>query len=612
VNRYPAWKYALVALCVAVAALYTLPNFFGESPAVQVSSIGTTTRVDTALLARIEAALKLAGVAHTGVVLDEGSVRLRFADIDSQLKAKDVIAHELLPDPANASYVVAPNLLSASPSWLRAINALPMYLGLDLRGGVHFLLQVDLKAALTKKLDALAGDMRAQLREKNVRHGGISREGQSLRVRLRDEDARQKARAALSREIADLEFADGQDGADLLLTATLKPEGGKRLQEAAIRQNIVTLAKRVNELGVAEPVIQQQGADRIVVQLPGVQDVTAAKNIIGRTATLEVRLVDMDAMASRSTLNVDIFPERQRDGTVTQVPTRKQPVITGDQFAGAQATFDQDNRPAVSVDLDQTGGRIMRQVTRENLKRLMAIVLFEKSKGEAISVATIQGEFGSRFQITGMFSPQETSTLALLIRAGSLAAPMEIIEERIVGPSLGRDNIAKGFNSTKWGFIAIAVFMSLYYVVFGLISSVALGVNLLFLVALLSMLQATLTLPGIAAIALTLGMAIDANVLINERIREELRGGATPQAAIAAGYERAWGTILDSNITTLIAGLSLLIFGSGPVRGFAVVHCLGILTSIFSSVVVSRAMVNLAYGHRRKVERLYIGNTAWK
>ena len=611
-NRYPAWKYALVALCVAVAALYTLPNFFGESPAVQVSSIGTTTRVDTALLARIEAALKLAGVAHTGVVLDEGSVRLRFADIDSQLKAKDVIAHELLPDPANASYVVAPNLLSASPSWLRAINALPMYLGLDLRGGVHFLLQVDLKAALTKKLDALAGDMRAQLREKNVRHGGISREGQSLRVRLRDEDARQKARAALSREIADLEFADGQDGADLLLNATLKPEGGKRLQEAAIKQNIVTLAKRVNELGVAEPVIQQQGADRIVVQLPGVQDVTAAKNIIGRTATLEVRLVDMDAMASRSTLNVDIFPERQRDGTVTQVPTRKQPVITGDQFAGAQATFDQDNRPAVSVDLDQTGGRIMRQVTRENLKRLMAIVLFEKSKGEAISVATIQGEFGSRFQITGMFSPQETSTLALLIRAGSLAAPMEIIEERIVGPSLGRDNIAKGFNSTKWGFIAIAVFMSLYYVVFGLISSVALGVNLLFLVALLSMLQATLTLPGIAAIALTLGMAIDANVLINERIREELRGGATPQAAIAAGYERAWGTILDSNITTLIAGLSLLIFGSGPVRGFAVVHCLGILTSIFSSVVVSRAMVNLAYGHRRKVERLYIGNTAWK
>jgi preprotein translocase subunit SecD len=410
----------------------------------------------------------------------------------------------------------------------------------------------------------------------------------------------------------DLALTERDDGQDLLLVGTLKPEVQKRVQESAVQQNIGTLHKRVNELGVAEPVIQQQGADRIVVQLPGVQDIARAKEILGRTATLEVRLVDEQAMQTGSSFGLDVFAERRRDGSVNQVPTKKQVIVTGDQFIGAQATFDQDNKPAVAVELDQAGGRAMRITTRENLKRLMAIVLFEKGKGEAISVATIQGEFGSRFQITGMFTPSETNNLALLIRAGALAAPMEIIEERTIGPSLGRDNIEKGFNATKWGFIAIVAFMSIYYVAFGLISSVALGVNLLLLVALLSLLQATLTLPGIAAIALTLGMAIDANVLINERIREELRGGATPQAAIAAGYERAWGTILDSNVTTLIAGLALLIFGQGPVRGFAVVHCLGILTSMFSAVTVSRAMVNLVYGHRRRVTKLAIGNTAWK
>jgi preprotein translocase subunit SecD len=612
VNRFPVWVYALVGLCVLAGALFTSPNFYGESPAVQVSSIRASTRVDAALLARIEAALKTADIRPTGAVLDESGIRLRFPDIDTQLKAKDAISQEVAPDPATAGYVVAPNLLSASPSWMRSVYARPMYLGLDLRGGVHFLLQVDLQAALTKRLDALSGALRAQLRDKGIRHGGIVREGQVLNLRFREAGARDAARSALAPELEDLEIQEAQDGADFLLRARLKPEAEKRLQESAVKQNIVTLANRVNELGVAEPVIQQQGLDRIVVQLPGVQDVTRAKEILGRTATLEVRLVDMEAMASGSTLNVDVFPERQRDGKVTQVPTRKQVVITGDHFTGAQATFDQDGRPAVAVELDQTGGRVMRQVTREHLKKLMAIVLFEKGRGEAISVATIQGEFGSRFQITGLFSPEETTTLALLIRAGSLAAPMDIVEERIVGPSLGRDNIEKGFNATRWGFLAIVVFMSVYYSLFGVISSVALGINLLFLIALLSLLQATLTLPGIAAIALTLGMAIDANVLINERIREELRGGATPQAAIAAGYERAWGTILDSNITTLIAGLALLIFGTGPVRGFAVVHCLGILTSIFSSVVVSRAIVNLVYGHRRKVQRLMIGDTAWK
>ena len=611
-NRFPLWKYVLIAVVIVAATLYTVPNFFGESPAVQVSSAKSTIKVDTALMSRVEALLRKAEIPYTGAQLDATGVRVRLSDSDAQLKAKDLLDRALNPDSSDKPYTVALNLLPASPNWLTAIHALPMYLGLDLRGGVHFLLQIDMQAAILKRMENLAADVRGQLREKSIRHGGVSREGQTIRVRFRDAATREAARGIILANIPDLSIVERDDGQDLLLVGSLKPEVQKRVQESAVQQNIGTLHKRVNELGVAEPVIQQQGVDRIVVQLPGVQDIARAKEILGRTATLEVRLVDEQAMQSGTTFGVDVFPERRKDGSVGQVPTKKQVIVTGDQFIGAQATFDQDNRPAVSVELDQAGGRAMRQTTRENLKRLMAIVLFEKGKGEAISVATIQGEFGSRFQITGSFTPSETNNLALLIRAGALAAPMEIIEERTIGPSLGRDNIQKGFNATKWGFIAIVVFMSLYYVLFGVISSVALGVNLLLLVALLSLLQATLTLPGIAAIALTLGMAIDANVLINERIREELRGGATPQAAIAAGYDRAWGTILDSNVTTLIAGLALLIFGQGPVRGFAVVHCLGIMTSMFSAVTVSRAMVNLIYGHRRRVARLAIGNTAWK
>ena len=611
-NRFPTWKYALIALVIAAAFLYTLPNFFGEAPAVQVSSAKSTVKIDPALVGRIEDTLKKANVPFNGLVLDQYGVRVRFPDTDTQLRAKDVVDHALNPDPNDRLYSVALNLLSASPDWLTAIHALPMYLGLDLRGGVHFLLQVDTAAAITKRVENLAGDLRAQLREKNIRHGGIARDGQVIRIRFREANLREQARAYILNNVPDLNVVERDDGQDLLLVCSVKPDFNKRVQETALQQNIMTLHKRVNELGVAEPVIQQQGADRIVVQLPGVQDTSRAKEILGRTATLEVRLVDEEAMRSGSTFGVDVFPERRRDGTVGQVPTKKQVIVTGDQFIGASATFDQDQRPAVAVELDDAGGRAMRQTTRENLKKLMAIILFEKGKGEAISVATIQSEFGSRFQITGSFTPNETRDLSLLIRAGALAAPMEIIEERTVGPSLGRDNISKGFHATLWGFTAIVAFMSLYYVVFGLISSLALAVNLLLLIALLSLLQATLTLPGIAAIALTLGMAIDANVLINERIREELRGGATPQAAIAAGYERAWGTILDSNVTTLIAGLALLIFGQGPVRGFAVVHCLGILTSMFSAVTVSRGIVNLVYGHRRRVARLAIGNTAWK
>jgi preprotein translocase subunit SecD len=618
-NRYPTWKYALVALCVAIAALYTLPNFFGESPAVQLSSVRATVRVDAALLQRVESTLVQASIPYSGAVLDANSVRVRFADTDVQLKARDLIDKAVNPDAANASYVVALNLLSSSPAWLTAINALPMYLGLDLRGGVHFLLQVDMAAALTKRLESLTGDIRSLLREKSIRHGGVAREGQALRVRFRDADTRAKARDIIAAGAGDLTFAEREEGAEFLLVATLKPEAAKRTQEFALKQNITTLHNRINELGVAEPVIQQQGADRIVVQLPGVQDTAKAKDILGRTATLEIRMVDEervtpDVLAAAARGDVPFGTEYYVERNGAPLLVKKQVVLTGDRLTDAQPGFDnQTNEPAVHLTLDGAGARIFKEVTRENVGKRMAILLIEKGKGEVVTAPVIRTEIGGgRVQISGRMSTTEANDVALLLRAGSLAAPMEIVEERTVGPSLGRDNIEKGFNSTRWGFIAIAVFMSVYYVAFGLISSIALGVNLLFLVALLSMLQATLTLPGIAAIALTLGMAIDANVLINERIREELRGGATPQAAIAGGYERAWGTILDSNITTLIAGLSLLIFGSGPVRGFAVVHCLGILTSIFSSVVVSRAMVNLLYGHRRKVEKLRIGNTAWK
>ncbi len=616
-NRFPPWKYALIALAIAAAFLYTLPNFFGESPAVQVSSVKATVKVDGALMARSEDTLKAANIPYTGVLLEQASLRVRFGDTDTQLKAKDTIDHALNPDPSNPTYVVALNLLPASPRWLTAIHALPMYLGLDLRGGVHFLLQVDMQAAITKRLESLAGDLRSQLRERDIRHGGITREGQTLRVRFRDAAARDKAREVIASNLPDLNVAEREDGQDLLLVATLKPEAIKRTQEYALKQNITTLHNRINELGVAEPVIQQQGADRVLVQLPGVQDTAKAKDILGRTASLEIRMVDeermnSEALGAAAKGQVPFGDEYYVERNGQPLLVKKQVVLTGDRLTDAQPGFDQQtNEPAVHLRLDGQGARIFQEVTRESVGKRMAILLIEKGKGEVITAPVIRSEIpGGRVQISGRMSTTEAADVALLLRAGALAAPMEIIEERTVGPSLGRDNIEKGFNATRWGFVAIVAFMSIYYVLFGLISSVALGVNLLFLVALLSLLQATLTLPGIAAIALTLGMAIDANVLINERIREELRGGATPQAAIAAGYERAWATILDSNVTTLVVGLSLLMV-PGAVRGFAVVHCLGIGTSMFSAVVVSRAIVNLVYGHRRRVAHLSIGDTAW-
>ena len=617
-NRYPTWGYALIALAVIAAFLYTLPNFFGESPAVQVSSGKATVKLDAAVMSRVEETLKKASIDYTGAVLDQTSVRVRLPDTDTQLKARDIIDRALNPDPSNPTYIVALNLLPASPNWLTAMRALPMYLGLDLRGGVHFLLQVDMQAAITKRLESLAADLRTQLREKNIRHGGITREGQTVRVRFRDPATRDAARAVMLDAFPDLAVTERGDGQDLLLVSSMKPEAVRRTQEYALRQNITTLHNRINELGVAEPVIQQQGVDRVVVQLPGVQDTAKAKDILGRTASLEIRMVAEEHMnpgaleaAARGQPPFGTEYYVERNGQPLLV--RRQVVLTGDRLTDAQPGFDnQTNEPAVHLRLDGQGARVFQEVTRENVNKRMAILLIEKGKGEVITAPVIRSEIpGGRVQISGRMTTQEANDTALLLRAGSLAAPMEIIEERTVGPSLGRDNLEKGFKSTMWGFIAIVAFMSLYYSLFGVISSLALAVNLLLLVALLSLLQATLTLPGIAAIALTLGMAIDANVLINERIREELRGGATPQAAISAGYDRAWATILDSNVTTFIVGVSLLMV-PGAVRGFAVVHCLGILTSMFSAVVVSRAVVNLVYGHRRRVGRLFIGNTAWK
>ena len=614
-NRYPLWKYITVAVALVIGFIYTLPNFFGESPAVQVSSVKATIKVDPKTLDRAETTLKTAGVVHDGIFLDTNGVKVRLKDTDTQLKAKDLLEKQFNPDAQDPQYVVALNLLSASPKWLTGMHALPMYLGLDLRGGVHFLLQVDMKGALTKRLDSISGDLRSLLRDKNVRHAGITREGERLTIRFRDGDTRAKARIVLEDNQSDLLLADQGEGDDLKLVATLKPEAIKRIQEFAVKQNMTTLSNRINELGVAEPVIAQQGADRIVVQLPGVQDTAKAKDILGRTATLEIRMVEETAgaleaaQAGQVPFGTELYVER--GGLPLLV--RKQVVLTGDRLTDAQPGFDnQTHEPAVHLTLDSAGARIFKDVTRDNVGKRMAIVLIEKGKGEVVTAPVIRAEIGGgRVQISGRMSTMEANDTALLLRAGSLAAPMEIIEERAIGPSLGAENIKKGFHSTMWGFAAIAVFMIAYYVLFGLVSVIALAANLLFLVALLSLLQATLTLPGIAAIALALGMAIDANVLINERIREELRNGSTPQLAIHTGYERAFGTILDSNITTLIAGIALLIFGSGPVRGFAVVHCLGILTSLFSAVVVSRALINLIYGNRRKIESLAIGQI-WK
>jgi preprotein translocase subunit SecD len=613
-NRYPLWKYAILLIALVVGLIYTLPNFFGEAPAVQVSSGKATLKIDRSTADRVQQALTQAGLKADFVQFEGNSVKARFNDLDTQGKAKDAINKALNPDPSDPSYVVALNLLSRSPGWLTAVHALPMYLGLDLRGGVHFLLQVDMKTALTKRAEALTGDIRSALRDKNIRHAGIAREGTNIDVRFRDRDTLNAALNLLNDQFADMQWTPAGEGTELKLAGVMKPDAAKRAQDAAIKQNMTTLHNRVNELGVAEPVIQQQGADRVVVELPGIQDTAKAKDIIGRTANLEFRLADMSTEA-RAALDgsgpVPFGREKFTVGRGAPVIVYKEAIATGEMLTNAAPRPDQNGQPAVSVSLDAKGGRQMRETTRNHVGDFMAAILFEKGKGEVLTVARIQSEFGNDFQITGMGTTEAANDLSLLLRAGSLAAPMEFIEESTIGPSLGADNIAKGFDSLVYGFCAIAVFMCLYYLLFGLFSTIALVVNLFLLVAILSMLQATLTLPGIAAIALTLGMAIDANVLINERVREELRNGAAPQTAINSGYERAFATILDSNVTTLIAGLALLAFGSGPVRGFAVVHCLGILTSMFSAVFFSRGLVNFWYGRQKKLKGVSIGQV-WK
>ncbi|PKO44177.1 MAG: protein translocase subunit SecD [Betaproteobacteria bacterium HGW-Betaproteobacteria-22] len=608
-NRYPLWKNILVVFMILTGLIYTVPNFFGESPAVQVTPAKSTSKVDPALLAQVEEVFKQENIEYEGIYLDDRGVKARFLNADTQIKAKDILQSSLGSD-----YTVALNLLSRSPDWLRNFGAKPMYLGLDLRGGVHFLLQVDMKAALDKAAERFVGDFRATLRKERVSYAGVTREGQTVQIGFSKATERDKAKSIITKQFPDLIIKESGSGESLLLTASLNAIEQKRIQEFALKQNIQTLHNRINELGVAEPIIQQQGADRVVVQLPGVQDTAKAKEILGRTATLEIRLVDEEKSdpatlekAEKGQVPMGDEAFKDRDGRVVLV--KKSVVLTGDYITDAgPGVNNQTGQSVVNVTLDGRGARVFQQVTRENVGKRMAILLIEKGSTEVITAPVINEEIGGgRVQISGMANTQEATDISLLLRAGALAAPMEIIEERTVGPSMGIENIKRGTNSTLWGFAAIAVFMIIYYAVFGGISVFALSINLLLLVALLSMLQATLTLPGLAAVALTLGMAIDANVLINERIREELRSGNTPQASIYAGYDRAWGTILDSNITTMIAGLALFMFGSGPVKGFAVVHVLGILTSMFSAVVVSRAIVNWVYGSRRKTTHLSIG-----
>ena len=609
-NRYPLWKYILIAIALLFGMLYALPNLFGEAPAVQVSPAKSTIKVEPALLQQVESALKAEKIVYDGLYMDEKGVKVRLDTPDAQVKTKDMLTERLGKD-----YVVALNLVSRSPEWLRRIGALPMYLGLDLRGGVHFLLQVDMKGAVDKAAERYVGDLRTTLRESRIPYMGVTREVQTVQVKFRNASDLAKAEKEIRKSYPDLVLKESSDGENSVLTATLSEQSKKQIQEFALKQNMQTLHNRVNELGVAEPVIQQQGVDRIVVQLPGVQDTAKAKEILGRTATLEIRMVDDEKSNDRTALDaaskgqVPFGDEYFVDRDGRPLLLKKNVVLTGDYITDAGPGLDQQSGGSVvHVTLDGRGARIFKQVTRENVGKRMAILLVEKGQAEVITAPVIQEEIGGgRVQISGMANVQEATDVALLLRAGALAAPMDIIEERTVGPSMGEENIKRGIHSTLWGFAAVAVLMIAYYMVFGTISVLALGANLLLLVAILSLLQATLTLPGLAAIALTLGMAIDANVLINERIREELRNGVSPQAAINAGYDRAFGTILDSNITTMIAGLALFMFGTGPVKGFAVVHVLGILTSMFTAVLVSRAIVNLAYGYRRKINKLPIG-----
>lgn len=602
-NRYPLWKYLLIGLVIVVSAIYALPNLYGETPAVQVSTNRQSIHIDQTTEQAVAEALKAANIQHNGIFIADGSLRVRLPNEELQSKARDVIEQKL-----GDNYIIALNLIANTPDWMTKLGANPMFLGLDLRGGVHFTMRVDMHAAVDKTFDRISGDFRRQLRKDKIRTGNMRRSGDTLIVPFQDAATLQAALPKLKETAPDAELkADGNN-----LVVSLPETTQTQIRDAAVKQNINTLHNRVNELGVAEPIIQQAGPDRIVVQLPGVQDTAKAKDIIGRTATLEVRMVADDpallqqAEAGTVPAGYELLPTAEGG----QLLVSKQVEFTGDNINDAQAGFTHDNRPSVNLKLDNAGTSIFADLTRNNVGRRTAMILIDQGKAEIVTAPTINEPIpGGNVQISGSMNVAEANDTALLLRAGSLAAPMEIIEERTIGPSMGKENIQKGFHSTLWGFLVVAAFMVVYYRLFGVFSVLALTANLLFLIAILSLLQATLTLPGIAAIALTLGMAIDSNVLINERIREELRDGVSPQQAISEGYRHAWDTIVDSNITSLIAGIALLVFGSGAVRGFAVVHCIGILTSMFSSVVVSRTFVNLWYGRRRKLNNLSIGIT---
>lgn len=617
-NQYPAWKYLLIVIVVVTGVLFSLPNLYGEDPALQISGTRTTT-LDAAAEEQVLGLLQKNALPYKSTTRDDHALLIRFSDTETQLRAKDIVKETL-----GGGYVVALNLAPATPAWLRAFNALPMYLGLDLRGGVHFLMEVDMEAAVAQAEERYVSDIRTLLRDKKLRYLSIGRGINGLEITFRSPEERDEANDLVGRDFPLLVLKDIDATDKPGLTATLSESEQRDVRKFALQQNIITLRNRVNELGVAEPVIQQQGDSRIVVQLPGVQDTARAKEILGATATLEFRMADEtnlvdDALAGRVPAGSKLY--KRREGG--HILLKNQVMLTGDYIIDAASGIEQQTgEPAVFITLDGKGANIFSNATKENVGKLMAVVFIEsksetrvvdgvqtkiKSKAEeVINTAVIREQLGKRFQITGLDNTDEARNLALLLRAGALTAPIEIVEERTVGPSMGAENIAKGFNSTMIGFAAIAVFMAIYYYFFGIIASAALGINMLLLVAVLSMLQATLTLPGIAGIALTIGMAIDANVLIFERIREELRNGNSPQASINAGYDRAFDTILDSNITTLIAGFSLFWLGSGPIRGFAVTLCIGILTSMFSAVMVSRSIVNLLYGRRRKLAKLHI------
>ncbi len=616
-NQYPIWKYLLLVVVLVVGAIYALPNVYGEDPALQISA-GRNASIDEAVRDRLVSTLDTAGITVKQAEVKPGQLLIRFNDTETQLKAVDYVKSEL-----GTNYVVALNLAPATPDWLNSLNALPMYLGLDLRGGVHFLMEVDMEAAAERALERYGNDVRSLLREARIRYAMIRAEAQGVRVIFRSNEDREQSRELIRKELPTLKLEDIDTDDKPGLLATMDEQELRDIETFALQQNILTLRNRVNELGVAEPVIVQQGANRIVVQLPGVQDTAEAKRILGATATLEYRAVDTEhdvqaAVAGTVPAGSRIY--KDRDGN--PVLLKKAVIVTGDQIVNASSGLDQQTGgPQVSVMLDAKGARSMLNFTKKSVGKPMAVVFIEnksetrivdgepvktsKKIEEVISVATIRDVFSKRFQTTGLDSTQEAHELALLLRSGALAAPINIVEERTIGPSLGKDNIEQGFNSVIIGFIAVLVFMALYYKTFGLVADLALALNLVLIIAVLSMLQATLTMPGIAGIVLTVGMAVDANVLIFERIREELRNGNSPQASIHSGYEKAFSTIADANITTLIAAVVLLSYGTGAIKGFAVTLAIGIVTSMFTAILGTRAVINLIYGGRR-VSRLSI------